>query len=136
MSLTEKAAVVRNLFDALGRGDFDAAVECYDPEVEFDFSRSRGPNRGIYRGRHELRKFWEEELGLWSEWLPEPQNFVETDVDTLTYSVRGRMTGRDGITLEAQGANIARFRSGRITRVVFFQSTADIEAELERVRPE
>jgi ketosteroid isomerase-like protein len=89
MGLAEKTGVVRNLFDALGRGDFDAAVDCYDPEVEFDFSRSRGPNRGIYRGRHEIRKFWEEELGLWSEWLPEAQNFVEADVDTLTYSVRG-----------------------------------------------
>jgi ketosteroid isomerase-like protein len=64
MTLDEKAEVVRNLFEALGRGDLDAAVGGYDPGVELDLSRSRGPNRGTYRRRHELRAFWEAELGL------------------------------------------------------------------------
>ena len=122
MALEEKAEVVRRVFEALARREVEAAVEWFDPGVEFDFTRSRGPGRGMYVGRSEVQKNYEDVLGTWTEWVVEPHDFVETDDDGVLFSVRGRMTGRDGIEVTVRAAWIWTIRDDRIVRATFFQT--------------
>jgi hypothetical protein len=47
----ENVEIVQQAIDAFNRRDLDAVERLYDPEVEMDWSRSRGVQAGIYRGR-------------------------------------------------------------------------------------
>jgi ketosteroid isomerase-like protein len=54
----ENADVVRRAFAAMSRRDLDAALRDVDPEVEVDWSRSRGVDAGVYHGLDATRAFW------------------------------------------------------------------------------
>ena len=54
----ENVEVVRSAFEAFNRGDFQAAVELMHPDVEWHTSDAF-PDPATYRGRHEVRQFWE-----------------------------------------------------------------------------
>ena len=128
MTLEEKTEVARRLYEAIGKRDLDAMMECYHPDAELDFSRSRGLYGGNYRGTHDIRRTWEEILEPWEEWVAEPFDFAEIDDDRLLFSARARMTGRDGIKLRGQSAHVWTFREGKIAHAVFFQSRQEAEA--------
>lgn len=134
VTLEQKVQVARRLYEAMARRDLDGAVDCYHPDAEFDFSRSRAPHSGAYRGRSEIRRGLEETLEPWMEWDAEPYDFAEPDDDRLMFSTRATMTGRDGITLKAQSAHIWTFRHGQIARAVFFQRRQEADAEAARTR--
>jgi ketosteroid isomerase-like protein len=125
MGLEEKAEVARGTFEALARREPAAAVEFCAPDVEFDFTRSRGPNSGMYYGRRAVQRNWEEVIGMWAEWVVEPHDFVDLDDDGLLFSIRGRMVGRDGIELTVRAAHTWTIRNGLLTHATFFQSRED-----------
>ena len=54
----ETVDVVRRTIEAFNRRDLDAALRDVAPEVEIDWSRSRGVEAGIYRGYEACRGFW------------------------------------------------------------------------------
>jgi ketosteroid isomerase-like protein len=132
VTLEQKAQLARELYEARARRDLGGVADCYHPDADFDFSRSRAPHSGVYRGHLEIRSGLEETLEPWMEWAAEPHDFVEIDDDRLLFSARARMTGRDGITLTVQSAHIWTFRDGQITRAVFFQSRQEAEVEAAR----
>ena len=49
--------VVRRALDAWNSGDLDRGLEVLHPDGEVDWSESRGLERGIYRGRKQVRRF-------------------------------------------------------------------------------
>src|ERR671919_1706336 len=125
MGIEENAAVARRVFEHLARRDPAAAAENFQPKAQFDFTRSRGPNRGMYVGRGRIQKNWEDVIGMWAEWVIEPHDFLELSDDRMLFSVRGRMVGRDGIELNVKAAQIWRFRDGLVEHAEFFQSRED-----------
>jgi ketosteroid isomerase-like protein len=59
----ENVEVVKRSVEAYLRGDIDAYLEGMGDDVVLDFSRARGPYRGVHRGREGARElfavFWE-----------------------------------------------------------------------------
>jgi ketosteroid isomerase-like protein len=125
MGIEEKVAVARRVFEHLARRDPAAAAENFQPKAEFDFTRSRGPNRGMYVGRGRIQKNWEDVISTWEVWVIEPHDFLELPDDRLLFSIRGRMVGRDGIELNVKAAQIWTFRDGLVAHAEFFQSRED-----------
>jgi ketosteroid isomerase-like protein len=123
--MEENVEVVRRVFEELSRREPAAAMEYFDPQIKFDFTRSRGPNRGMYVGRREVQGNWENFLGAWEEWVSEPHDFIELEDGDLLFSIRGRMTGRDGIELNVNAAHIWTISDGLVLRATFFQSRED-----------
>jgi hypothetical protein len=62
---------------------------------------------------------------VWEEWTTEPLDFIELDNGDLLFSIRGRMTGRDGIELHIQAAHIWTIRDGLVQEATFFQTRED-----------
>lgn len=54
----DNVEVVREAFEAFNRGDFDAALERMHPAIEWQ-ALDAFPDAGTYRGRDEVRHFWE-----------------------------------------------------------------------------
>jgi ketosteroid isomerase-like protein len=94
------------------------------PEFEWDFSRSIGFQRGVYKV-DEARGFWEEFAGAWESSRWEADEFIEAGehvVTPLTLSVRGR----DGIEVQAlRTAWVWTFRDGSVARITFYQERQD-----------
>ena len=53
----ENVEIVRRNTDAFSRGDFDGFMEDWAPDAVVDWSNSRGPEVGVYRGHGEVRRF-------------------------------------------------------------------------------
>jgi ketosteroid isomerase-like protein len=125
--MPDNAEVVRRVMDAINRGEFDAAVANFSEEFEFDFSNSRGPMSGIYRGREEakgfLTSFWEP----WESIQFDPEEEISELDDGRVLSVnavRGRGSG-SGIDVAATGAMLWTIRDGEVVAAKMYQSKGD-----------
>ena len=97
----ENVEMVRRAIDAFNQRDLEAATRDNDPEVEVDWSRSRGVEAGIYR----------DEFIQWGEQVVVPN--------------RARFRGRDGVEVEAHSALVVTIRNGRILGWRLFQERAE-----------
>ena len=56
----ENIELVRRAIDGLNRRDIEASLALFHPDVEIDWTRSRGPLQGVYRGHSGLESLWNE----------------------------------------------------------------------------
>jgi len=120
----ENVEIARRVFDALTHDDLPAAMKDAAPDFVFDFSRSRGLDRGVY-GHEEWLKAGEAALGLWESVRWEVEEIIEAAEDRLVTVQTAYMRGRDDIVVQTRGAWLWLFRDGRIARVTFFQERRD-----------
>jgi ketosteroid isomerase-like protein len=111
---------VRAAIDAFNRGDREAMLELGGEDFEYDWTRSIGPNRGIYRGREGFADFVDDQ---WS-------TFDEVRLDVHEYIPRGNHVvvvatvharGREGLPVSANSTHLYTFEEGRLVRVTLFQ---------------
>jgi len=121
--MRENVEVARRVLDAINRADLDAVVAHCSEEFEFDFSNSRGPMAGVYRGRKGAREFWTAFLEPWEKLEVEPEEEIELeDGRVLTVnSVRGRGHG-SGAEVSSKGASVWTIRDGQLVTVTMYQS--------------
>jgi ketosteroid isomerase-like protein len=117
-------AVERWLAEAWGRRDIDAALAYTDPQIELDWSESRAPFSGIYRGHDGLRRFW---ASLWEAWdefrVIVEEEIVECGEGRHITATAARARGRgSGIEVESRGAVLWTVRDGKIAGAKLFQS--------------
>jgi ketosteroid isomerase-like protein len=109
----ENVEVVRRAIEAFNRRDLDAAVRDSHPDVEVDWSRSRGVEAGIYGGREATRRFWSTFYGSFDRIVVTPEEFIEHG-DHVIVRDRTRMWGREGIEVEARNVAVVTVRDGLI----------------------
>ena len=111
----ENVEVVRRAIEAFNRRDLDAVVRASHPDIEVDWSQSRGVEAGIYRGRAATRSFWSTFLEVFDRIVVVPEEFIEHG-DRVIVEDRTRMWGRDGIEVQARNVAVVTLRDGRILR--------------------
>jgi ketosteroid isomerase-like protein len=116
----ENVEVVRRVFDAYNKRDLDAALRDTDPDVEMDFSRSRGPDAGIYRGYEGIRRFLRMFDDVFDNVIVTPEDFIERGNHIIIPNI-GRGRGRAGIPVEARSVWAVTLRNGRIVRWRLYQ---------------
>jgi ketosteroid isomerase-like protein len=119
----ENVEIVRRFEDSWSRQDLDAALECVDSEMEFDWSDSMGPFRGTYKGHDGLAEFWTQMLEAWERFSPEMVEAIECGPEELITVDVVRAEGKgSGIATEARGAMHWTLRDGKIVRAKMFQT--------------
>jgi ketosteroid isomerase-like protein len=116
--------LVRTGYDALNRGDWDAALQHLAPGFELDFSRALGPGRGVYEGRDQLRRFLAELVDGWESVRFEPHEFIEAG-DLVLVPMTQHVKGRDGIEVSASPTMVWTIRDGAVERAVMYQERED-----------
>jgi ketosteroid isomerase-like protein len=126
VSSTDSIELVRRFHEAWIAGDLDMVLECIDPEMEFDWSESRAPFRGIYRGHEGMRKYWDEVQEAWERFRPELDDLVECGDGRLVSrsTVRG-LAKASGIELAAHGAMLWTVRGDKIVSGKLFQTAEE-----------
>jgi ketosteroid isomerase-like protein len=103
----ENVEIVRAAFEAWNRNDFDAWIQCFDPEVQWSALLEE------FRGHAGIRRAWQSfkvDLQLRARY---------DDIRDLGDSVLalGELTGKGritGLNISAEIAQLATFRDGRI----------------------
>ena len=116
----ENVEIVRRVFEALNRGDLDAAVEAYDPEAEIVTLMSgtshgpEGARQALEAGRRNLRG-----------WTLDPNELIDVG-DSVIAIVHIRGAGQhSGIALGDLMALSFTIRNGLIIRQQSFRSKED-----------
>ena len=122
----ENVEIVRGAFEAINRGDVDAALKDAAPGFEFDFSRAVGPVHGVF-GRDEVPGV----IGEFDEPLEsvrrEADEFIEAGEHVVT-PMTSYHRGRDGIEVRARLAMVWTIHNGAVTRATFYE---ELEEALE-----
>jgi ketosteroid isomerase-like protein len=126
---------VLQLLDAVRDQAVDKGIEFVHEDAEFDWSESRAPYSGVYRGTAVMETFWAVWLDAWEEWVPEIAETIEIDPETvlIVTKIRARGTG-SGVPVRAQGASLWRVRDGKVVWAKLFQSKEEALAAVESQR--
>jgi ketosteroid isomerase-like protein len=120
----EIVEVVRRGLKAFNGRDLAAELALWSPDAEVDWSRSKGPLKGVYRGHQGLKTFYEE---FWSTF-----ETVEIEIHELREVGRcvvvpntAHVRGRDGIEVVARSTFVFTVENGLQTRLQMFQERAE-----------
>jgi ketosteroid isomerase-like protein len=117
----ENVEKTQAFIDAYNRRDFDAALENFDPEVDWVLPALQRSDS--CKGRDEVRRFWEGLDDTFEELRLEPQEAVDAgERVALRLRFYGRGKG-SGAELDTEMYHqVTTFRDGRMVRVEYFTS--------------
>jgi ketosteroid isomerase-like protein len=118
--------VVRQAIEALNRRDADALLEGAEPDLVQDWSRSIGPERGIFRGSDQVKQFLRSWWDAFDETFIDVEEFIDAgDQVVAVFHARNRGRG-SGIEVEGRGAVLVwTLRNGKIISTTLYQERAD-----------
>ncbi len=121
--------IVRQIYDAAARRNYETTLALYDPKVEIDVSRThRALMRDVYSGpKHEgLRRWFREWHEAWEQVEYEVDELIDMGdevIGVVTVRARGRGSGAD--VEFALHAGLWTIRDGKVVRVVWFKTRKD-----------
>jgi len=111
--------IVRDSFEAFGRGEFNAAFAAYDAACEWRTADDE-PDSRVYRGIGQLRGFVAHLSDPWTDRFGSAirfEDFIDCG-DWVVAPWSGRLHGRgSGIEIEVSETYAVLIRDGRIARV-------------------
>lgn len=116
--------VARRAMDAFNRRDVDALRALGDDDFVYDWSRSRGPLQGVYRGPAGFMEFAHEQWDMFSDIRIEPQELIPRG-NHVVVPITVRASGRDDIPVSASSAMLYTFDDGRLVRITLYQERAE-----------
>jgi ketosteroid isomerase-like protein len=120
----ENVEAVRAFFEAWSRRDVTTLLGLWRYDGETDWSQSRGPLKGVYRGHRELEDFWNEFWSTFAEARFEAHGLTEVGSEVVAPNTCN-MRGRDGVEVIARSAFVFTVEDGKITRLRMFQEQAE-----------
>ena len=109
----------RDFIAAYNRRDFDAAVESFDPDIEWVLPERQSSDS--CRGPDEVKRFWEGIDETFEELRLKPQEFVDAG-DQVATRLRHHGRGKEsGVEIDEELYHqVATFRDGRMVRIEYF----------------
>ncbi|MGA8926353.1 MAG: nuclear transport factor 2 family protein [Solirubrobacterales bacterium] len=129
----ENVEIVLKVMDAVNRRDRDAFMACLHPDVEWrEESGDPLPGlRGIYRGRAEVRAWFEEAVvELWESFDIEVEEITEASDHRVFIGIRGSARGKaSGVETELRSWQVFTFVDGKAaSREIFLNRDEALEA--------
>jgi ketosteroid isomerase-like protein len=121
-----KREVLEHGYDALSRGDIDAALEDIDPEIEVVTSGAFLDEGTVYRGHDGLRQFFAMLLDAFDYLDYEIEEMVELDDERVLVTFRLHTRGKgSGLDVEREGAHVWTMRDYKGTRLVAYAAVEE-----------
>jgi ketosteroid isomerase-like protein len=120
----ENVEIVRHHVEAWNRRDLKTWLATFRSDAEIDWSRARGPFKGVYRGHGEHEAFWDVFWSTFKDVQLENYGFVETGSEVV-YSQTAHMRGRQGIEVIARSTHVHTLENGQIICLRLFQERAE-----------
>lgn len=117
----ENLEIVRQALDAYARRDIATLRALNDPEMELDWSASRGWLAGVYRGFDDALRFYEGYFEAFEEIVFELDRILAAGESVVVPNV-ARQRGRDGIEVSARSVLVFTLRERKIVRICLYQA--------------
>jgi ketosteroid isomerase-like protein len=117
---------IRAVFAAGARDELDEVLEAVHPDVVADWTRSRGPGRGLYQGRESVREFFATVLEVFDELEYFHDEFIPVDGDKVIRV--GGFHGRghsSGVEVTGRGAQVFEFSGDQLIRATLYQDKGE-----------
>jgi ketosteroid isomerase-like protein len=95
LTATESAQAIAALcsaYAAFNRGDIEAAVQSFDPQIDWT-EPAEFPGGGTYHGREEVKRYLAQSRAAWAEGSSEPERFI-TSGNRIVVFVHARVRPR------------------------------------------
>ena len=118
----ENVELVRSIYEAVNRGDWDAAFRDQRPDVKMTTppGPNAGPNEGTHRGWEEIQGYWEEMQTPFEAWAAEPEEFfVSGDQIAVITRLRMRPKGSSA-EMENRTGQLWTIREGKVVSMRLF----------------
>jgi ketosteroid isomerase-like protein len=111
----ENVKIVHRVVEAWEKGDFVAAAQMFDPEIEFETFMPDADENVTTSGTHGLAAFMRDWLAQWRDYRIAGDEFREVGTDTVLASVRQLATGKhSGAVVEGPGYCVFGIRDGKV----------------------
>jgi ketosteroid isomerase-like protein len=120
----ENVEIVRHSIEAWNGRDLTTWMASLHLDAEIDWSRSRAPFKGVYRGRDGIETFWDVFWSTFEDVQIETHGFTEAGSEVVVPNT-AHMRGREGIEVIARNALVYWVENGQITRLRMFQEQAE-----------
>jgi len=124
----ENIEVVQSAYAAISERGFDALAALIDPDWLFDFSRSIGPQRGVYRGGAEIARLVASTEEAFERFQLRPIKFVVGAgggvVTRHHLSTKGRSSGLE-LERVPDVAILWELRDGKIIKTTLYQHPSE-----------
>ena len=118
----ETLTVVRRSLDAYSARDVEVLRALSHPDLELDWSASRGFQAGVYKGFDVALQFYEEYFDVFQEIVFEADSFIDVGESVVVSNV-AHQRGRDGIAVQARSALVFTVRERKVARICLYQET-------------
>jgi ketosteroid isomerase-like protein len=115
---------VRRHTEAWNRRDLTTWLSLFGSDAEIDWSRARGPLKGVYCGRGEQETFWNEFWSTFEDVNVEMHGFTEVGSEVVVPNT-AHVQGRQGIEVIARSTFVFTVDNGQITCLRLFQERAE-----------
>ena len=113
----ENVEIVRSIYEAFNRRDWDAAFRDQHPDGELLLP---GPNEHIHRGREEIQAYWEDMVSAFEAASAEPERLIESG-DQLVAIVRIRVRPKGtSAEIEIRNGHLWTLRDGKTVSMRLF----------------
>jgi ketosteroid isomerase-like protein len=109
----ENVEVVRGMWEAFLRQDFEAALSAFDPDVEWDGTNL--PDGRVARGHDAVRDHTARWASTWADWRVELEQFIDAG-DEVVLFIREKGLSKSGIEVDERHAEVYTVRDRRILR--------------------
>src|SRR5580658_1671481 len=110
---------LKSAYAAFNRGDIDAAVESFDPQIEWS-EPVEFPGGGAYHGRDEVKRYLTQSRAPWAEGSSEPEQFIPSGNRIVVFvHARFRPKGSNEWT-DVRLADVYTIRDGKIVQMRAF----------------
>ena len=115
----ENVEVVRSVYAAFNRGDWDGVFRHLHPDFELT-TPARGLDAGMFRGREENQEFWEDFFRPYEAVTAEPVEFFESG-DQLVVFLETRLRPKDSSAqIEVRTGHLWTIRDGTLVSLGLF----------------
>jgi ketosteroid isomerase-like protein len=120
----DNVEIVRRSIEAWNERGQTTWTASLHPDAEIDWSRSRAPFKGVYRGCDGAETFWDVFWSTFEDVQVETHGFIEMGSEVVVPNTV-HMRGREGIEVIARTALVFWVENGQITRLRLFQEQAE-----------
>ena len=127
----ENGQVIRRAFDALNRGNLDAAKRLADPECEIRTLTSSVADR-TYRGHAGVEQWFADAGESWEAISQTPERFIAVDAERTVVHLRFKARGKgSGVEINQMATAMWRVCDGKVREV---RNYATIDEALQATR--
>jgi ketosteroid isomerase-like protein len=115
---------LRGAYAAFNRGDIDAAVKPFDPQIEWS-EPAEFPGGGACHGRDEVKRYLAQSRAPWAEGSSEPEQFIPSGNRIVVFVHARFRTKGSNEWKDVRLADVYTIRDGKIVEMQAFANRQD-----------